>query len=117
MALSRLAAQFAAEIALQDWSDAPYRVDRAGHRRENDSPAKLSEQVLDATETENVRMNAMWVTAQVLAYNDPNFDVYEYARACGISEYRNSGGRWGRGIEMGLRGVPGDWVEPGTPLA
>jgi hypothetical protein len=114
MALSRLAEQFAAEIALQDWSDAPYRADRAGHRRENDSPGKLTQQ-LDAAGTETVRVNAMWVTAQVLAYNDPNFDVNEFAKACGIGEYTAAGYRWGGSIVNGLRVArDGSWAEPGT---
>lgn len=104
MALSRLAAQFAAEIALHDWSDAPYRADRAGHRREHDSNAHLSAQ-LNAADTETVKVNAMWVTAQVLAYNDPNFDVNEFAKACGFSERRASGYRWGGTFAAGLREV------------
>jgi hypothetical protein len=33
MALSRLAEAFAAEICNHDWSDAPWRADRAGHDR------------------------------------------------------------------------------------
>lgn len=113
MALSCLAEQFAAEIKMHDWSDAPYRVDRAGHSRESDSPGKLTEQ-LDAKATEYVRMNVMWVTAQVLGYNDPNFDVDEFAKACGIGERSVSGNRWGAGIKAGLRGTPGKYSEPGT---
>lgn len=117
MALSRLAAQFAAEIALQDWSDAPFRADRAGHRREFDSPSKVANTPqLDAHGAETVRVNVMWVTAQVLAYNDPNFDVNEFARACGIGEFNTYGRRWGRGIEVGLRGEPGNYAEPGTRM-
>jgi hypothetical protein len=112
MALSRLAAQFAAEIRQHDWSDAPYRSDRAGHRREDDSPSKLAKQ-LDADETNRIRLNATWVTAQVLAYNDPNFDVYEFAAACGVQD-RTRHGRLGAGIAAGLRGVPGNYSEPGT---
>jgi len=113
MALSRLAQQFADEINGHDWSDAPYRVDRAGHSRASDSPRKVSAEQLDPKQTEYVRVNVMWVTAQVLAFNDPNFDVYEYASVCGIGERSVSGGRWGKGIENGLRGRPGDWNEPG----
>jgi hypothetical protein len=115
MALSRLAEQFAAEIKLHDWSDAPFRADRAGHSRENDSPHKLTEQ-LDEQATAIVRINVMWVTAQVLAFNDPNFDVYEYAKACGVEDRSPRGSRWGAGIEAGLRGVRGNYAEPGTPL-
>jgi hypothetical protein len=113
MALSRLAAQFAAEIALQDWSDAPFRADRAGHNRQFDT--NRGPQQLDAGQTEILKMNVMWVTAQVLSYNDPNFDVNEYAKACGIGEYSTAGYRWGRSIEAGLRGgAPGSRQEPGV---
>lgn len=113
MALSRIAAQFAAEINNHDWSDAPYRVDRAGHKRENDSPKKLTEKQLTAAETEFVRLNVVWVTAQVLGYNDPNFDVNEFARAAGIGKISKSGGRWGGGIVAGIRMVNGGYAEPG----
>jgi hypothetical protein len=115
MTLSRLAAQFAAEIAGHDWSDAPFRADRAGHRRERDSNAYGSAQ-LDVVQTECVKVNAMWVTAQVLAFNDPNFDVNEFARACGFGEFSASGNRWGGTFVAGLRRVSGAWMEPGTPL-
>jgi hypothetical protein len=37
MTLSCLAREFATEIANHDWSDAPYRCDRAGHDRTGDS--------------------------------------------------------------------------------
>lgn len=40
MALSRLAQEFAAEIANHDWSDAPYRTDRAGHQNSDDRPSR-----------------------------------------------------------------------------
>jgi hypothetical protein len=83
MALSRLARQHAAEIKNHDWSDAPYRTDRAGHKREFDSPSKLQKQ-LEPRETRAIKINVMWVTAQVLGLDDPNFDVYEFAAACGI---------------------------------
>jgi len=83
MALSRLGQQFAAEINLQDWSDSPYRLDRAGHRREMDS--NRGSTVLTEDEAHTVKVNVAWVTAQVLAYNDPNFNLIEYAAACGIT--------------------------------
>jgi hypothetical protein len=104
MALSRLAAQFAAEIKSHDWSDAPWRLDRAGHRRSDDR-SKRTEEQLSPVETDCVRVNVMWVTAQVLAYNDPNFDVYEYAIACGVPRgyTHTSSGRRNGMIEMGLR--------------
>jgi hypothetical protein len=112
MALSRLAAQFAAEIAAHDWSDAPYRADRAGHRRERDSNAHGTAQ-LNPAQTETVKVNAMWVVAQVLSYNDPNFDVTEFASACGFGEYSILGHRWGGTFEAGLRGLPSERLAPG----
>lgn len=113
MALSRLAQQFADEIHEHDWSDAPYRTDRAGHTRAGDSDSKRSEKVLTDKETGCVRTNAMWTAAQVLAYNDPNFDVYEFAEACGVNT-RASRGRDGS-IAAGLRtDHDGRYAQPGT---
>jgi hypothetical protein len=82
MALSRIAAEFAAEIKQHDWSDAPYRLDRAGHDRETDT--NRGPDVLSVGESMKVRTNVMWVAAQVLGYSDPNFDVHEFAAACGV---------------------------------
>lgn len=113
MALSRLAREFAAEIKNHDWSDAPYRIDRAGHRRENDSASKRSSKILDDGETNAVRMNVMWVTAQVLGHADPNFDVYEYAEACGVDTRNARGGKDGT-IKAGLRLRDGRYHKPGT---
>ncbi|MFD8531542.1 hypothetical protein ACFV0L_29390 [Streptosporangium canum] len=112
MALSRLAQEFAAEIKLQDWSDAPYRRDRAGHRRENDSPSKLGRE-LDKVETDSVRMNVMWVAAQVLGHADPNFNVYEFAEACGVDTQTRTGRQDG-GIEAGLRKNGARYQQPGV---
>ncbi|WP_329426806.1 hypothetical protein OG339_42170 [Streptosporangium sp. NBC_01495] len=112
MALSRLAQEFAAEIKLQDWSDAPYRCDRAGHRRENDSPSKLSKD-LSKMETDSVRMNVMWVAAQVLGHADPNFNVYEFAEACGV-DTKTRTGRQNGGIEAGLRKNGARYQQPGV---
>lgn len=78
--LSRLAREFAAEIAYHDWSDAPYRIDRAGHRREHDT--KAGPQALTTRETDAVRLNAAWVAGQVLKHADPNLDPVEFVRAC-----------------------------------
>ncbi|MGH8909803.1 MAG: hypothetical protein ACRD0K_25745 [Egibacteraceae bacterium] len=112
MALSRLAREFAAEIKLQDWSDSPWRRDRAGHRREDDS--KSGERVLTRDETDSVRTNVMWVVAQVLGHCDPNFDEYEFAEACGV-DTRTSGGRRDGGIRAGLRiDTDGRYHHPGT---
>jgi hypothetical protein len=102
VALNRLAQQFAREINAHDWSDAHSRADRAGHSRTND---KAPSAQLTDRETEVVRLNVMWVTAQVLMYNDPNLDVYEYAAACGVSRHwtHASGGRRSGIITAGIR--------------
>ncbi|MEV1084148.1 hypothetical protein AB0I98_39075 [Streptomyces sp. NPDC050211] len=113
MALSRLAQQFAAEIRNHDWSDAPWRLDRAGHSRASDSKSKVTDQRLDDDEARRVKTNAMWVTAQVLGYNDPNFDVYEFAEACGVNTRNSRGGKDG-GIDAGLRKQYGQYMRPGT---
>ncbi|MBF6340812.1 hypothetical protein IU450_33695 [Nocardia abscessus] len=47
-------------------------------------------------------MNVMWVVGQALWHDDPNFDPYEFAEACGVDIYTRSGRRNG-GIEMGFR--------------
>jgi hypothetical protein len=114
--LSRLAQEFAAEIANHDWSDAPYRLDRAGHSREHDSKAPA--EVLSPQETDRVRMNAMWVVAQVLMHADPNLDVHEFAEACGLPR-RLTHNAHGRGepsgfVDAGIRTVNGRVCRPGT---
>jgi hypothetical protein len=81
--LSRIAEEFAREIRNHDWSDSPYRADRAGHRREHDGH-RSSSAVLSPAETGIVVTNVMWVTAQVLMHADPNFDLVAYAEACGV---------------------------------
>lgn len=117
--LSRLAQEFAAEIANHDWSDAPFRVDRAGHRREYDT--NRGSQTLSRDETDNVRTNVMWVAAQVLLHADPNLNVHEFAEACGLPRHRThttSGRTSGfitAGIRMdgGLPSRPGGWEADG----
>jgi hypothetical protein len=95
MALSPIAKQLAQEIRTQDWSDAPYRIQGARHKREGDK-------VLDGKATDNVRMNVMWVAAQALVdMRDPSFDVYEFAKACDV-ETQRSGGGLNTAIERGL---------------
>ena len=81
--LSRLAREFAAEIADHDWSDAPYRLDRAGHQRSFDSRPSPSR--LEDVETDRLRTNVAWVVGQVLAYSDPNFDIDESALSLGAA--------------------------------
>lgn len=111
MALSRQAQEYAAEIRLQDWSDSPWRRDRAGHNREHDS--NRGDKVLTSHEADAVRMNVMWVAAQALRYNDPNLDLYEFAEACGVS-IRTAKGRKNDWIEYGLRFTDGRPHRPGT---
>ncbi|SKZ39448.1 Uncharacterised protein [Mycobacteroides abscessus subsp. massiliense] len=104
--LSRIASEFAAEIAYHDWQDAPWRLDRAGHQRDQESPSKRSEKWLKADEAENVRTNVMWVTAQVLKHLDPNLDLHEYAEACDVPRritHRSNGSR-SDAIRYGIRG-------------
>ncbi|MFF1779941.1 hypothetical protein [Streptomyces virginiae] len=114
MALSKLAQQFADEIRLQDWSDAHFRRDRAGHNRDIDTKSIPNDpRLLNAEQTQAVKTNVMWVTAQVLGYSDPNFDVYEFAQACGVNILNTRGGRDGS-IGSGLRSSDGRYERPGT---
>lgn len=102
--LSRLAREFAAEIRFQDWSDAHTRLDRAGHRREED-PSSANYDQLDEIATDAVRTNVFWVVAQVLKHEDPNLDLHEFAAACGVpDEYvRTRNGRLNGLITAGIR--------------
>ena len=113
MALSRFASHFAAEIKNHDWSDSPWRIDRAGHDRSMD---RGNSRTLEPDEAEYVKVNAMWVTAQVLAYSDPNFSVEEFAVACGISRKitHRSDGKFSKGLVNGLRISGGQVAIPGT---
>lgn len=117
--LSRRAREFAAEISSHDWSDAPYRLDRAGHDRRTDSRA--SDEVLSPEETDRVRTNVAWVVAQVLKHEDPNLDLYEFAAACGVPRsitHRSNGSPSGA-IPNGLRWEDKDATAaaaPGAPL-
>ena len=111
MALSKIARDCAREINNHDWRDAPYRLDRAGHNRDSDTRA--DDRVLSDEETDAVRNNAMWVTAQVLGYHDPNFDVYEFAEACGV-DTRTRSGRQDGSIRAGVREQYGRYARPGS---
>jgi hypothetical protein len=111
MALSRIAEAFAAEISNHDWSDAPWRADRAGHDRSTDSHQGV--QQLTPAETANVRLNVMWVVAQVLAHMDPNLDVYGFAEAAGVNTRTSHGDPSGH-IVYGLRRVNEQYCRPGT---
>ncbi|WP_143320176.1 hypothetical protein [Cellulomonas iranensis] len=110
MALSRIAQMHADEIRNHDWSDAHTRLDRAGHHRADDRTPRAAQMTHD--EAENVRVNVMWVTAQVLAYLDANFDVVEFAQACGVTNRHRTTG-W---LRAGLRGGDGHFQRPGTTL-
>lgn len=116
--LSRLAREFAAEISSHDWSDAPYRLDRAGHDRRTDSRA--SDEVLSVEDTDRLRTNVTWVVAQVLKHEDPNLDLFEFAAACGVprSISRRSDGSPSGVIKHGLRWDDTEKfaLPPGRPL-
>jgi hypothetical protein len=83
MALPYAARALAAEIKSQDWSDSPYRADGARHNRDSDSPSKRGAKQLTHNETEHVRINVIWVTAQAFLATEPDFDIREYATAAG----------------------------------
>ncbi|QES25789.1 hypothetical protein DEJ47_04390 [Streptomyces venezuelae] len=107
-----MARQFAAEINNHDWSDAPYRADRAGHDRFVDNRGT---KLLTQQEADTVRMNVMWVTAQVLGYQDPSLDLFEFAEACGVNIYTSRGEKSGY-ISSGVRrNQHGHYAVPGTP--
>lgn len=101
--LSRIAAEFAAEISNHDWADAPYRIDRAGHRREDDT--RKGNETLTEEQTDRLRTNVMWVAAQVLKHADPNLDLHEFAEACGVPRRitRNNNGAKSGVITEGIR--------------
>jgi hypothetical protein len=107
--LSRLASEFAAEIKSHDWSDAHIRTDRAGHNRGTDSHSVDAGTPLTAEETNRVRVNVMWVTAQVLGHRDPNLDVVEFARACGVDDLSPATLRSGLRRKRGVYATPGTW--------
>lgn len=113
MVLSRRAQEFAAEIQNHDWSDAHSRLDRAGHRREDDN--RYARQ-LTAEEAAAVKTNVMWVVAQVLGYQEgAAFSPYEFAAACGVRTLTARGQKDGY-IAAGLRtnAYTGKYAIPGT---
>lgn len=118
MTLSRLAQEFAAEIKQHDWSDAPWRIDRAGHDRAGDTKSRSTDKVLTVEETDRVRWNVVLVTAQVLRYSDPNLDLAEFAIACGLPQgLTGTIGRPNGGLKAGIRmsnDVPPKIARPGT---
>lgn len=94
----------AGEIAGHDWSDAPYRLDRAGHQRSEDTKNSAHAPLSEA-ESDNVRWNVVMVTAQVVLLQDPGMDVVEYAMACGLPRglTHNTNGKPSGGLSAGLR--------------
>lgn len=102
--LSVIAQQFADEIRLHDWNDAPYRADRAGHQRASDG-SRQSKQTLTSDEVEILRLNVVWVVGQVLGYNDGNFNIHEFGEAAGVAHrfLRNTDGRPSGIMDHGLR--------------
>ena len=116
--LNRRARELAAEIKSHDFSDAPYRFDRAGHQRRFDGKKKSSK-VLTAEETNFLRTNVMFVTAQVLKYEDPNLDLHEYATACGVprSITHRANGSPSDAIKYGLRWDDDQATVPSAPGA
>lgn len=112
MALSRLAREFAQEIKLHEWSDSPYRADKAGHRREDDRGWEHKPR-LDNAQTDAVRMNVMWVVGQVLggAGMIDLDDVWDWASACGV-EIATSSGRRSNAIRYGFRVTDNDFAGP-----
>jgi len=117
--LSRIAREMTAEIASHDWSDAPYRLDRAGHQRRTDN--KRGDLVLEPDQVDAVRINVAWVTCQVLKHADPNLDEHEYLAACGVPHsvtHRTDGSPSGF-VTYGLRWADLEQkalMKPGAPL-
>ncbi len=111
--LNRLAREFAAEIYNHDWSDAPYRLDRAGHDRASD---RTTSPQLTTAETDSLRTNVMWVAAQVLKHADPNLDEHEFAEACGVprSLTHTRRGHQSGVITAGIRTRGGRVCKPGS---
>ncbi|HYO33641.1 MAG TPA: hypothetical protein VES21_12395 [Nocardioidaceae bacterium] len=107
--LSRLASEFAAEIKNHDWSDAHIRTDRAGHDRARDSRKSRDLPPLSAEETNRIRVNVMWVVSQVLGHRDSNFNVVEFAAACGVTGLSPGELQSGLRQEDGIYAKPGSW--------
>ncbi len=103
--LSTIAQSLADEIRAQDWSDAHSRADGARHDRKTD---RTTDPQLDDVETATVHVNVMWVVAQALSDNDPNFDVHDFAEAAGVSDiYRlRKDGSPSGAIPAGIRRNP-----------
>jgi hypothetical protein len=102
MTLSRTARAIAAEISVQDWSDAHTRADGSRHDRKLD---RTSANQLSPDEASFVKMNVVWVVGQALAETDAIFDIREFAQASGVDDswLLTKRGTPNGGIEAGLR--------------
>lgn len=118
MNLSSLAAHFAAEINAHEWSDSPFRFDRAGHRRDHDGH-KRTAHTLEERQTDLVKANVAMVVAQVLGYVEgENFDAHEFVYYAGVARdiRLNSRGQRSGGIDAALRTQDGSYDTPGSTL-
>ena len=120
-ALTARERHLAAEIRAHDWSEAPYRATGTAHAPTGDgsgdgSPGSAAPR-LSPEEAERVRVNVMWVVAQCLGYEDPEFNPDAFAEAAGITrDYRCTpfGGRSAI-VREGLRvGTDGSYDTPGS---
>jgi hypothetical protein len=100
MTLSRIASGLAREIQAQDWSDAHTRLDGSRHNRRADRTTAAQ---LEPGQAENVKLNVVWVVAQALSAEDPNFSVREFAEAAGVA----------RDYLLTRRGTPNGMIEAG----
>ncbi|PPF50340.1 hypothetical protein C5B94_15390 [Clavibacter michiganensis] len=130
-ALTARERHLAAEIRAHDWSEAPYRASGTAHApahapsgddsgsgsgSDGGSPGSAAPR-LSPEEAERVRVNVMWVVAQCLGYEDPEFNPDAFAEAAGITrDYRCTpfGGRSAI-VREGLRvGTDGSFDTPGS---
>ena len=122
-ALTARERHLAAEIRAHDWSEAPYRATGTAHAPSGDgngsdggSPGSAAPR-LSPEEAERVRVNVMWVVAQCLGYEDPEFNPDAFAEAAGVTrDYRCTpfGGRSAI-VREGLRvGTDGSYDTPGS---
>jgi hypothetical protein len=105
--VNRIARELAKEIASQDWSDAPYRIDGARHNRVMD---RTQSEQLPAKNADWLKLNVVWVVAQGLRNEDPNLDVHAFAEACGVADWLrlNRDGKPSGAIDAGIRPEPTD---------
>lgn len=110
-ALTSRERQLADEIAAHDWAGAPYYPSGAAHATPETGAPRLEDH-----EAERVRVNVMWVVAQCLGYEDPEFNPDAFAVACGVTrDYRCTPfGGPSTIIREGLRiGMDGSYSRPG----